>query len=68
MRKGSGPPSHGALSPGGQRDSTLRIAIVDESPIRAAIIEEGLREAGFSDSDIATLATDGGLIRSNDAK
>ena len=47
MRKGSGPPSHGALSPGGQRDSTLRIAIVDESPIRAAILEDGLREAGF---------------------
>jgi two-component system, response regulator / RNA-binding antiterminator len=47
MRKGSEPPSHGALSPGRQRDSTLKIAIVDESPIRAAILEDGLREAGF---------------------
>jgi two-component system, response regulator / RNA-binding antiterminator len=27
----------------------LKIVIVDESPIRAAILEEGLREAGFSD-------------------
>ena len=40
--------SHGAGSPGGQRDSTLKIAIVDESPIRAAILEDGLREAGFT--------------------
>ncbi len=29
-------------------DPLLKIVIVDESPIRAAIIEEGLREAGFS--------------------
>jgi len=28
-------------------DPALKIAIVDESPIRAAIIEDGLREAGF---------------------
>jgi len=28
-------------------DPLLKIVIVDESPIRAAIIEEGLREAGF---------------------
>jgi response regulator NasT len=27
----------------------LKILIVDESPIRAAILEEGLREAGFSE-------------------
>jgi two-component system, response regulator / RNA-binding antiterminator len=27
----------------------LRIVIVDESPIRSAILEEGLREAGFAD-------------------
>jgi response regulator NasT len=46
-RKGSDPPSPGTVSPGGQRDSTLKIAIVDESPIRAAILEDGLREAGF---------------------
>jgi response regulator NasT len=46
-RKGSEPPSHGSLPQGTQRDSTLKIAIVDESPIRAAILEDGLREAGF---------------------
>ena len=28
---------------------SLKILIVDESPIRAAILEEGLREAGFKD-------------------
>src|SRR6476469_8472792 len=27
-------------------DSSLKIVIVDENPIRAAILEEGLREAG----------------------
>jgi response regulator NasT len=47
-RKGSDPPGHGTPSPGGQRDSFLKIAIVDESPIRAAILEDGLREAGFT--------------------
>src|SRR3984893_17009874 len=30
-------------------DSSPKIVIVDESPIRAAILEEGLREAGFKD-------------------
>jgi len=40
--------SHGATSPGVQRDSTFKIAIVDESPVRAAILEDGLREAGFN--------------------
>ena len=29
-------------------ESTVKIVIVDESPIRAAILEEGLREAGFT--------------------
>jgi two-component system, response regulator / RNA-binding antiterminator len=29
-------------------ESTLKIVIVDESPIRAAILQEGLREAGFT--------------------
>src|SRR6266550_6242524 len=28
-------------------ESTLKIAIVDENPLRAAILEEGLREAGL---------------------
>jgi response regulator NasT len=30
-------------------ESSPRIVIVDESPIRAAILEEGLREAGYTD-------------------
>ena len=29
-------------------ESSPKIAIIDENPIRAAILEEGLREAGFS--------------------
>lgn len=48
MRKGSDPPGQAAPSLCGQRDATLKIAIVDESPIRAAILEDGLREAGFT--------------------
>lgn len=46
-RKGSDLSGPGAASPGEQRDSSLKIAIVDESPIRAAILADGLREAGF---------------------
>jgi response regulator NasT len=45
-RKGSEPPGQG-IAPR-PRDSNLKIAIVDESPIRAAILEDGLREAGFT--------------------
>jgi response regulator NasT len=45
MRKG--PVSSGS-EPGEQRDANLKIAIVDESAIRAAILEDGLREAGFT--------------------
>jgi two-component system, response regulator / RNA-binding antiterminator len=30
-------------------DNTPKIVIVDESPIRAAILQEGLREAGFTE-------------------
>jgi response regulator NasT len=29
-------------------DPTIKIVIVDESPVRAAILEDGLREAGFT--------------------
>jgi two-component system, response regulator / RNA-binding antiterminator len=29
-------------------DPLLKIVIVDESPVRAAILEDGLRETGFS--------------------
>jgi len=37
----------GAPSADGARDASLKILIVDESPIRAAILADGLREAGF---------------------
>jgi len=47
-RKGLDPSGHGTVSSGEQRDSALKIAIVDESSIRAAILEDGLREAGFT--------------------
>ena len=47
-RNGLDPPSRGTSSPNAQRDSKLKIAIVDESPVRAAILEDGLREAGFT--------------------
>ena len=30
-------------------DTPVKIAIVDENPVRAAILEEGLREAGYRD-------------------
>nr|WP_245409337.1 ANTAR domain-containing protein [Methyloceanibacter sp. wino2] len=30
-------------------DSTLKILVIDETPIRRAILENGLKEAGFSD-------------------
>ena len=42
------------------QEAWLRIAIVDESPARAAIIEEGLREAGLS--DVVTLVERPGLV------
>ncbi len=47
-RNGPDLPGQGASSPGIQRDTTLKIAIVDENPMRAAILEDGLREAGFT--------------------
>ena len=43
-----------------QQEAGLRIAIVDESPARAAVIEEGLREAGLS--DVAVLIERTGLV------
>lgn len=30
-------------------DLTVKIVIVDESPVRSAILEEGLRESSFTD-------------------
>lgn len=38
----------------------MRIAIVDESELRAAVVEEGLRDAGFS--DIIRLKPCGGFV------
>ena len=45
-RKGS-EAGAGSSSPLDHRNSSLKIAIVDESPLRAAILADGLREAGF---------------------
>jgi two-component system, response regulator / RNA-binding antiterminator len=39
----------------------VKIVIVDESPVRAAILEEGLREAGFD--DIERIAGTNSLLR-----
>ena len=45
-------------------DASLKIVIVDENPIRAAILQDGLREAGYTKSfadtftyELATLIT-----------
>lgn len=46
-RKGPDSSNPGTPVPGELRDSSLKIVIVDESPIRSAILEDGLREAGF---------------------
>ena len=54
-------PGAPALPPAAlQQEAGLRIAIVDESPARAAVIEEGLREAGLS--DVAVLVERTGLV------
>lgn len=45
--KGSDSSPPGAQPSAEHRDATLKIVIVDESPVRAAILEDGLREAGF---------------------
>jgi two-component system, response regulator / RNA-binding antiterminator len=44
---GSDPRAQCPDSPAGQIDQSVKIVIVDESAIRAAILEEGLREAGY---------------------
>jgi two-component system, response regulator / RNA-binding antiterminator len=41
-------PPNSATSPSAQRALGLKIAIVDENPVRAAILQDGLREAGFA--------------------
>lgn len=43
----------------------LRIMIVDANPVRASIIEEGLREAGFA--DLVKLAATNGLVAAIEA-
>lgn len=40
-------PAANSRKPGELRDSSLKIVIVDESPVRAAILEEGLQDAGY---------------------
>jgi response regulator NasT len=43
------------------RPEALRIALIDDNPVRAAILEEGLREAGHA--DITRLTTSPALLR-----
>ena len=39
--------NHVTLSPSGHRETNLKIAVVHKSPPRAAILEDGLRDAGL---------------------
>ena len=48
MRNGSVSEHHVTLSPGGYRDSNLKVAVVCSSSARAAILEDGLRDAGLA--------------------
>lgn len=41
-------------------DSDLKILVIDETPIRRAILETGLKEAGFG--NVTTLGSANGLI------
>jgi len=41
-------------------DTTLKILVIDETPIRRAILEAGLKEAGFS--NVTTLDSAAGLV------
>jgi response regulator NasT len=43
------------------RPDALRIALIDDNPVRAAILEDGLREAGHN--DITRLTTSATLLR-----
>lgn len=43
-----------------ESDTAIKILVVDENPIRRAIIEEGLREAGYA--NVVTLATTTRLV------
>lgn len=42
-------------------DTTLKILVIDETPIRRAILEAGLKEAGFS--NVTTLDTSAALVQ-----
>ena len=55
--------AHSAFSRAWQvsMESSLKVLLVDESPIRAAIIEDGLREGGFS--HVVRLASTDMLVR-----
>ncbi len=50
-----------ALPGEASRREALRIALVDDNPVRAAILEDGLREAGHT--DISRLTTSPVLLR-----
>jgi response regulator NasT len=50
----------GLVCRGAAKGQALKIAIVDESPARAAVIEEGLRDAGLT--DIVVLLDRHGLV------
>ena len=43
-----------------ETDTTLKILVVDENPIRRAILEDGLKEAGHA--NVVVLATTTGLV------
>ncbi len=47
--------------PSSPRREALRIGLIDDNPVRAAIVEEGLREAGHS--DITRLRTSPTLLK-----
>ena len=47
------------------QDRSTRIAIVDENPVRSAIIESGLREAGYT--DIVQIGETAALLKRLDA-
>lgn len=47
VRTGRDPQARSAALAGSHADRTLKIVIVDESDTRGAVLEEGLREAGF---------------------
>ena len=47
--RGPNPSGRPVLAASAALDLSVKIAIVDESPVRSAILEEGLREAGFTE-------------------